>query len=102
KKSNNYNFALSNPNFECWLLYHFQDVFERSDIDADLKKHLPNYDKASIDVAKFLPKINDAINRAKNRDKPPCQDWPREHGKTTVYKLVERIISDSAASVPSP
>ncbi|HRV24140.1 MAG TPA: hypothetical protein P5046_02880, partial [Sphaerochaeta sp.] len=41
-----------------------------------------------------VSQINDAIERAKNRDNPPCVDWPRTLGKTTVYRLVNRIFED--------
>ncbi|MDI9348994.1 MAG: RloB family protein [Candidatus Symbiobacter sp.] len=86
--------ALSNPKFECWLLYHFQDVFESTDVDKKLLGYLPNYKKGNIEVNKFNPtNINEAIARAKTRDNPPCPDWPREPGKTTVYRLVENILS---------
>ena len=93
-----YHLALSNPNFECWLLYHFQDVRESTNIDKALKTHLPNYTKRNIGVNKFNQEnIVDAIHRAKKRDKPPCTDWPREHGKTTVYRLVENILTNRQA-----
>jgi hypothetical protein len=32
-----------------------------------------------------------AVRRARRRDNPPCDDWPRSTG-TTVYKLVENIL----------
>jgi hypothetical protein len=31
-----------------------------------------------------------AVKRARQRDNPPCVDWPHTTG-TTVYKLVESI-----------
>lgn len=91
----NYGFALSNPKFEYWLLLHFEDgtgIRTASQCSNQLKKHIPDYDKG-IDTHKIpLNKIKDAIRRAKARDKPPCIDWPRAPGGTTVYKLVENII----------
>ncbi len=90
----NYGFALSNPLFEYWLLLHFDDGtgITSSRICCDqLKKHLPNYDK-DIDESKFTrERIESAVTRARMRNNPPCDDWPRTLGGTTVYKLVESI-----------
>ena len=95
--ADNYGFALSNPKFEYWLLLHFEDgtnIGSASECSARLKKHLPGYDK-SLDIRKItLDMIEEAIRRAKVRDNPPCEDWPRTFGSTTVYKLVENILSE--------
>ena len=95
--ADNYGFALSNPKFEYWLLLHFEDgtnLGSASECSARLKKHLPGYDKG-LDIRNITPDmIEDAIRRAKARDNPPCGDWPRTFGSTTVYKLVENILSE--------
>ena len=89
----NYGFALTNPKFEYWILLHFEDgngVANSQQCSTRLKQYLPDYDKG-IDTRKITPEmIVDAVRRAKTRDNPPCQDWPRALG-TTVYKLVESI-----------
>jgi len=86
--------ALSNPNFEYWLLLHFEDgknISNSHDCARRLRQHLPNYDKR-IDVSKFTEtRIEEALYRAKIRDNPPCKDWPRNIGKTTVYRLIDNI-----------
>jgi len=91
--ADNYGFALSNPKFEYWILLHFEDgngVANSQQCSTRLKQYLPDYDKG-IDIRKITPEmIADAVRRAKARDNPPCQDWPRTLG-TTVYKLVENI-----------
>ncbi len=91
----NYGFALSNPKFEYWLLLHFEEgdnVRSSADCDEHLKRHIHNYNK-DINSTKFPHKnIENAIDRAKRRDNPPCKDWPRNFGSTTVYKLVESIL----------
>jgi len=93
KKAANYGMALSNPKFEYWLLLHFEDgknVCSKT-CTQKLKKYLPDYDKA-IDIRKISTgMINDAVRRAKKRDNPPCEDWPRGTG-STVYRLVEKIL----------
>ena len=92
--ANNYGLALSNPNFEYWLLLHFENgrgIGSPRECSDRLKRHWPNYDKG-IDAQKITPdRIEDAIDLAKARDNPPCVDWPRAFG-STVYKLVEKIL----------
>ena len=93
-QSAQHGLALSNPKFEFWLLLHFEDgvgaTSERT-CESRLRRHLPHYDKG-IHRADFPPeRIDQAIARAKKRDHPPCIDWPRDFGVTTVYRLVERI-----------
>ncbi len=94
-ESEKYGFALSNPKFEYWLLLHFEDgngVNTSTDCSTRLAVHLPNYDK-KINKGHFTDElINDAIRRARSRDNPPCEKWPRNTG-TTVYKLVELILN---------
>ena len=96
--ADNYGLALSNPRFEYWLLLHFEDgtqIGSSRKCSARLKKHLPSYDK-NIDIRKITPEmIQDAIRRARVRDNPPCADWPRKFGSTTVYKLVENILNSA-------
>ena len=95
--ADNYGFALSNPKFEYWLLLHFEDgtnIGSSSECSSRLKRYLPAYDKG-LDARNITPDmIEDAIRRAKARDNPPCGDWPRTFGSTTVYKLVENILSE--------
>ncbi len=92
KEKNNYNFALSNPKFEYWLLLHFEDgsgISSSQDCTNRLKRYLPNYNKG-IPTNIIKPKIQNAINRAKQKDRQPCEDWPRQHG-STVYRLVKKL-----------
>ncbi|PKK88471.1 MAG: abortive phage resistance protein [Candidatus Wallbacteria bacterium HGW-Wallbacteria-1] len=95
-KRTNYGFALSNPKFEYWLLLHFEDgtaVSTSRDCSERLKRYLPDYDKG-ISADKFTTeRISAAIARARRKDNPPCPDWPQLPGGTTVYRLVERILS---------
>nr|VFJ70099.1 MAG: RloB-like protein [Candidatus Kentron sp. FW] len=85
---------MSNPQFEYWLLLHFEDgtgiTNSRQCIDR-LKRYLPGYDKG-IDARKITREgIDGAIERARRRDNPPRADWPRDVGTTTVYRLVENL-----------
>jgi hypothetical protein len=93
-QDDNQNIAVSNPKFEYWLLLHFEDGDNLSTpqaCDKRLNACLPNY-KKQIDTAKFSKSmIEQAVRRAKQRDRPPCKDWPRQRG-TTVYRLVEQLM----------
>jgi len=95
KKSENHGFALSNPNFEYWLLLHFEDgkgIANSQECLTRLKKHLPHY-KKDIDSKKItLDLITKAIARAKQRDTNRSYDLP-PIWSTNVYKLVEKIIN---------
>lgn len=94
QQNSNYGFALSNPKFEFWLLLHFEDgqgVTSSQMCTQKLKRYLPDYDKG-IDVRKISDSmIENAIDRARKRDCPPCSDWPHNTG-STVYRLVENIL----------
>lgn len=97
QEQDNYGFALSNPKFEYWLLLHFEDgsgIATSRQCSERLVRYLPDYEK-SIDAHKISPeRIADAVRRAKERDNPPCRDWPRNTG-TTVYRLVTRLLNKS-------
>jgi len=93
KTHDDYGLAVSNPKFEYWLLLHFEDgndVSSSRDCSDRLSRHLPDYDKGRLAVAKFIPGITSAIERARRKDTPACEDWPRTSG-TTVYRLVEKL-----------
>ena len=108
-KNNKYQYAVSNPFFELWLLLHFDDVVNEDRIYAVTDSHsyeqtshyrdrlkelgVPLKKTKSIrvnDYAKYSKdKINEAILRAKVLGNPSC-DWPQDLG-TTVYRLLESI-----------
>ena len=94
KKNENHGFALSNPNFEYWLLLHFEDgkgFANSQECLIRLKRHLPNY-KKDIDSKKItLELVAKAILRAKQRDTNQTDNLPKMWS-TSVYKLVERIL----------
>lgn len=95
KKSANHGFALSNPNFEFWLLLHFEEgkgLTSTQECLTRLKRHLPHYAK-EIDRKKITPElIEKAITRAKQREANRTADFPQTWS-TTVYRLIEKIIA---------
>ncbi len=100
----NYGFALSNPNFEYWLLLHFDNgngIANSRECSIRLKQYVPNYDKGINATDYTMERIKEAIGRAKRRDTPPCQDWPHHAGSTTVYRLVGNILGAAATHASS-
>jgi len=95
RENSRHGLALSNPNFEYWLLLHYEDgtrIASSDECSRRLQQHIPNYDKAINRHDITLARINEAIRRAKSRDHPRCADWPRSPGGTTMYRLMERIL----------
>lgn len=112
-RSKGYNYSVSNPFFELWLLLHHDDTnLDANDNENDIqwavtdkcpyrttnhfKRRLSNLgvplknDKHITTAHYDKDKVNKAIERAKKLDTPPCKDYPRTLG-TTVYKLLEKI-----------
>ena len=78
---------------EHFAIYYFEPgkgIRSSRDCSDRLKRHWPDYDKGIDDRKITLDMSENAIDRAKVRDNPPCVDWPRVFG-STVYKLVEKI-----------
>jgi hypothetical protein len=96
REHEHFGFALSNPNFELWLLLHFEDavgVSTARQCAEHLERWLPGYDKGISGGDVTTDGVEAAILRARRRDSPPSTDWPREPGRTTVYRLVEQILA---------
>ena len=97
KSSKNYGLAVSNPAFEFWLLLHFEegnDTRSLDDCKNRLKRYVPKYNKEINEKKITIKQVNDAIRRAQVRHNLPCKDWPRYPGRTTVYRLVAKILED--------
>lgn len=101
-RQKNYSMAVSNPNFELWLLLHFDvdltDIQTRAMGDqkkaivVKLKEILGGYGKSKYRVDALVPNVQEAIFRAKALDNPPTAGWPNSVG-TTVYRLVQWVCS---------
>jgi RloB-like protein len=93
-RQKDYKLAISNPCFEVWLYLHFPDLNSKDKtckhFEARLRKILGSYNKTNLDLALYKPKIQDAIDRARNLDLNPSAYWPSTFG-SHVYKLVESI-----------
>ena len=90
-ENNNFDFLISNPNFEFWLLLHFDDIFDldknellRNEkinseakssirfIPNELRKRLGKYKKNKYDSDLLITKINTAIKN----EKQYCETLP--------------------------
>lgn len=97
--------ALSNPFFEIWLLYHYddaKDVHESSNPEAAKAqcirrlKNIEGWENYEKEVGEGLiteQNIAAAIKRAKKHDTPRSKKWPRKLGATTFYRLVESYLN---------
>jgi hypothetical protein len=89
--------ALSNPNFELWLLLHFREspgMQHRDRIVEILKTFVPNYSK-SVDYATYSTGYDDAVRRAKQLDESATVDGEVGRNPTTgVYKLTVEICEE--------
>jgi len=106
-----YSLSVSNPCFELWLLLHIKSIDEytsneksnleknqkvngnRTLLEQEISDILGSYNKSNLDTSKFLPKVEYAIEQARQLDTNPGQRWPISL-RTRVYRLAERIISD--------
>lgn len=109
KKEDNFFLAMSNPCFEIWLIMHLKDLNEFSQEEKDklYENTKVSAKKNHIDIELgnligrgynkrpnphiFLPKINDAIERAKEIDSEE-DDYPKYLG-TKVFNLIEKLIN---------
>lgn len=88
-----FHLAVSNPCFELWLLFHFQNgsgVTTARNCKEKLLRELPNFEKGHVEIKKLSPLVPVAIEHAEQKDRPPCSDWPRSVG-STVYRLVKEL-----------
>jgi hypothetical protein len=107
----NYEFAVSNPCFELWLLLHLKSLDEypdetlqefrenkrpksrhsRTRLELELVALLGSYQKGNLDTTKLLSNVKSAIERAKALDTNPEHRWTNDLG-TRVYLIAEKII----------
>ena len=104
KESSNHHVAISNPRFEYWLLFHFEEAPKKEDAKSDFyfvkKGYFPKYDrKKRVPSNKEkinLNTLNLAIKRAKKHPCPTPQN-PECVG-TGMYKLMQSVLKIAAAN----
>lgn len=101
----NVRIALSDPCFEVWLLFHYNDASavresgnRKSAKDQCIKalKSVEGWDdfKKKINPGLISEQhILKAIERAEKHDNPKSKKWPQKHGVTTFYRLVKSYLN---------
>ncbi len=100
-RSKGVHLAVSNPCFEIWGIYHYQDWqrhIERDKCQDALGQLCPSYDKRYgkifIDKDVIKEKCYDAIERAKKSlNSRKEEGYPEGNPSTSVYCLIEAILS---------
>lgn len=90
KTLSRYEVLVSEPKFEIWLLYHFSEakgVATDKDVDREIKKHIPGYNKHISNVTRCFENLERAIELAKQRYEQ------KAHAKTCVFKLCEYLLT---------
>jgi hypothetical protein len=106
-----YEFCMTTPCFELWLVLHFKNLndFSAEEQVLMLKNHklstaksartylekvlldiLGEYSKNNLDMTKFLPQIPHAIERAEALGLETA--WDYEHFSTRLHILMKRIL----------
>ena len=104
-----YHLAVSNPTFELWLLFHFENIAlyetdkqqvllenpkisnEKRLLEKELEKHLEGYHKARFNTLPLIEKVENAVEHAAFFPLPQNERWHQGLG-TRVYELVKSII----------
>jgi hypothetical protein len=95
-RDNGFELAVSNPDFELWLLLHFREspgARHRDDLRRLLRdEHLPGYDK-KLDFDKLAPGVPAATRRAERlaRDAHDLGDDPFKNPTTGFYRLTNSM-----------
>ncbi len=93
--------ATSNPCFEIWYLEHFgyttKSFLNNDELINELKKHIPNYEKNTVEFDVLYPLTNDAIKNCRRLDEyhssllsAGVNDFCNP--RTDIYKIVEIIL----------
>ncbi len=94
EKDKNWNIAISNPSFEVWLLFHLMDNLEGLSGNLKNEIHLKTRGtgyKQGFRPDVFCPKIEKAIQNAKENDTTPSHIFPNIN-QSKVYLLAEQLI----------
>jgi len=95
-EKDNHHVAVSSPNFEYWILLHYEDgnkIQTSNECSIKLKKYGYDKNKADMDnISKEM--INKAIERAEKKEKEELVNFNYDltYANTKVYKLVKSIV----------
>ncbi len=84
--------AISNPCFEVWLLFHFNEAIPDNPTTSKMfKQLLHELTPGGYSVERFAPAIATASANAKAADPTPAHDYPDTVATTKVYRLAEEL-----------
>lgn len=95
-RDNEINLAVSNPNFELWLLLHFQEqpgLRDRVDVVRLLKRWDSNFDK-HVDFKKYESGYKSAETRAEQLDNGLLANPPYANPSTGIWRLTRHILQE--------
>lgn len=86
---------ISIPNFEFWVLLHFESICPKemsiASVQSQLKRHMPTYAKGMHDLyAQTKEMIRDAVKRSKQLRVNEALE--NGDAKTNVDELVEKLL----------
>ncbi|MCB0522316.1 MAG: RloB domain-containing protein [Lewinellaceae bacterium] len=85
--------AISNPCFEVWLLFHFNDkISGKATASKEFKQLLHEVTPGGYSIVKFAPKIESAAANARDADPTPEHDYPDTPATTKVYRLADEML----------
>ncbi len=90
-----YQMAISNPKFELWLLYHFENARGKrtpEEIVQQLKKYIPDYEKNIPEGVLSWQHVLNAVSYAKEKAKACTCSGDENFPHSDVYKMLERLI----------
>lgn len=100
-----FEIAFSNPCFEMWLLWHFEETFAFREVSqsllGELEPHLNDYGKTKNYFDRLKPHMDDAICRAKKARTMHLRDGKKEFTRefnpsSNVFEIIEGIREKSS------
>lgn len=90
-----FKLAVSRPCFELWLWLHLDswtpdEIATADALERALRARLGEWQKSRPEVQRFLPGVDQAVERAESLDAPGTDRWPQSTG-SHVYKLVRAL-----------
>jgi hypothetical protein len=90
-----FGLAMSNPNFEYWLLLHYDDghkVADRKSCQKRLREHLPHFEKNQLTMDSInIKRVVKACERAEARERQ-CENIYKD-SYSTVYLPVKQMLN---------
>jgi len=90
-----YNLTISNPCFEAWLAFHFDDKIPipatQKSLSSHLRSLLGSYSKSEYPLEILKESVERACRNAELNDKGENEIWPESPG-SRVYVLVKELL----------